>query len=88
MKFTDWIEELNRPGNLAELERSVSNIGLFLEDASETASKVALEAGGIAKRAIDGYNELPEWMRDMGLVGAFVMGEEGMVSSWRCICID
>ena len=80
MKFTDWIEELNRPGNLAELERSVSNIGLFLEDASEIASKVALEVGGIAKRAIDGYNELPEWMRDMGLVGAFVMGKRGWLA--------
>ena len=80
MKFTDWIEELNRPGNLAELERSVSNIGLFLEDASEIASKVALGVGGIAKRAIDGYNELPEWMRDMGLVGAFVMGKRGWLA--------
>ena len=59
MKFPDWIEELNRPGNLAELERSVSNIGLLLEDASGIASKVALEVGGIAKKAIDGYNELP-----------------------------
>lgn len=80
MKFTDWIEELNRPGNLAELERSVSNIGLLLEDASGIASKVALEVGGIAKKAIDGYNELPEWMRDMGLVGAFVMGKRGWLA--------
>lgn len=80
MRFTDWIEELNRPDNLAELEHSVSNIVLFLEDASEIASKVASAVGDVAKRAIDGYDALPEWMRDMGLVGAVVLGKKGWLA--------
>ena len=78
--FSDALRDLNDPDNLAELEHSVSNIGLLLEDAGGIASKVVSAIEDVAKRAIDGYDALPEWMRDVGLVGAVVLGKKGWLA--------
>lgn len=79
MKFADWIEELNNQENLSNLETTISNIWKTIENVGTGFFEASKEIGNIISVGIDGWNRLPETIRDVGLVGALVYGRKGMV---------
>lgn len=79
MKFADWIKELNNQENLSNLETTISNIWKTIENVGTGFFEASKEIGNIISVGIDGWNRLPETIRDVGLVGALVYGRKGMV---------
>lgn len=80
MKFADWIEELNRPENLAELERQVETLWNDFSGIASTAWEVAKAAGKIGKTALDGFNSLPQWAQEIGIIGGLFFGIRGKLA--------
>lgn len=84
MKFADWIEELNKPENISELENTLSNIWQTITDVGDIAGTAISKIGEISGKALEGFNNLPEWFREIGLVGAIVFGKKkiGGLALW------
>lgn len=80
MKFADWIEELNKPENISELENTLSNIWQTITDVGDIAGTAISKIGEISGKALEGFNNLPEWFREIGLVGAIVFGKRGWLA--------
>ena len=79
-KFSEWIEIINKPENLSDLEETISNIWKTLEDTVDVLSPVGLLLGDIFKKTIDGWNKLPDIIREFGLIGAIAGGKKGFVA--------
>ena len=78
-KFTDWIEDLNRPDNLASFETTLSNIWTGIENGASLIGKVGSAFGELSSKAISGWNSMPELIRDVGLAGAMLYGKRGLL---------
>lgn len=80
MKFADWIEELNKPENISELENTLSNVWQTITDIGDIAGTAISKIGELSGKALEGFNNLPEWFREIGLVGAIVFGKRGWLA--------
>ena len=78
-RFTDWIEELNNPENLAVFETTLSNIWTGIENGASLIGKVGSAFGELSSKAISGWNSMPEIIRDVGIVGAMLYGKRGLL---------
>ena len=78
-RFTDWIEDLNRPDNLASFETTLSNIWTGIENGASLIGKVGSAFGELSSKAISGWNSMPELIRDVGLAGAMLYGKRGLL---------
>ena len=78
-KFYEWIEKLNRPENLDAFETTVSNIWTGIENAASLIGKVGSAFGDLAYKAVSGWNNMPEIIRDVGLAGALLYGKRGLL---------
>lgn len=78
-KFAKWIEDLNKPDNLDRLETTLSNIWEGMENAGTVAKDVLSVFGSFSARAIEGWNSLPDIIRDVGLIGAIACGKRGLL---------
>ena len=78
-KFTDWIEDLNRPDNLASFETTLSNIWTGIENGASLIGKVSSAFGELSSKAISGWNSMPEIIRDVGIAGAMLYGKRGLL---------
>lgn len=73
-EFAYWLEELNKPENLAELEKQVSSLWDDFSGVASAAWEVAKVAGSIAKTALNGFNSLPQWAQEVGIIGGIFLG--------------
>ena len=73
-EFAYWLEELNKPENLAELEKQVSSLWDDFLGVASAAWEVAKVAGSIAKTALNGFNSLPQWAQEVGIIGGIFLG--------------
>lgn len=80
MEFADWIDELNKPENISELENTLSNIWQTISDIGDITGTVISKVGEISGKALEGFSNLPEWVREIGLVGAIVIGKKGWLA--------
>ena len=78
-RFTDWIEELNNPENLAVFETTLSNIWTGIENGASLIGKVSSAFGELSSKAISGWNSMPEIIRDVGIAGAMLYGKRGLL---------
>ena len=78
-RFTDWIEELNNPENLAVFETTPSNIWTGIENGASLIGKVSSAFGELSSKAISGWNSMPEIIRDVGIAGAMLYGKRGLL---------
>lgn len=79
-KFSEWIEEINQPENLSQLETTVSNIGHTIDNVSGIAANFSSVIGTVISEVIDGWNNLPDAIRDFGLIGAVIYGKKGFIA--------
>lgn len=73
-EFAYWLEELNKPENLAELEKQVSSLWDDFSGVASAAWEVAKVAGSIAETALNGFNSLPQWAQEVGIIGGIFLG--------------
>lgn len=73
-EFAYWLEELNKPENLAELEKQVSSLWDDFSGVASAAWEVAKVAGSIAETALSGFNSLPQWAQEVGIIGGIFLG--------------
>ena len=75
--FIEYIRELNNPENLADLENSFKTIGGDVASLWSTAKEVGSSIADFLGIAKNGWNELPQIVRDLGLIGAVFFGATG-----------
>ena len=77
-QFIGYIKELNDPENLSALKNTISSIwGATSDVASRIGSFVSI-VGDIISQAADGWNRLPDAVREVGLVAAILAGPKGI----------
>ena len=77
-EFIDYIKELNDPNNLSSLKDTISNIWGATSDVATRIGSFASIIGDIISQAADGWNRLPDAVREVGLVAAILAGPKGI----------
>ena len=78
--FSDALRDLNDADTLANLETTFSNVWDAVVSIGTGAGEAALEIGSIATAAIDGWNNLPDTIREIGLFGIALYGKKGVLT--------
>ncbi len=78
--FSDALRNLNDADTLANLETTFSNVWDAVVSIGTGAGEAALEIGSIATAAIDGWNNLPDTIREIGLFGIALYGKKGVLA--------
>lgn len=78
-EFIDYLRELNRPENLAELKKTINNVTAAAKTAFGVVKDVAGFIGEVGGNALDTWNALPEPVREWGLIVAILGGKKGIV---------
>lgn len=76
--FIEWLSIMNRPENLEVLESRIKTVYNSLNDAGRVAASVGSGIGKIFGSALDGWNSMPEIIRDIGIVGGLFYGIQGV----------
>lgn len=74
----DNLKELNKPENIAEVKKSFSEFKDSLDDILTILGKVGGALSYIIKSAMNAWNDMPQIVQDMGLVGAIAFGKKGV----------
>lgn len=74
----DNLKELNKPENIAEVKRSFSEFKDSLDDILTILGKVGGALSYIITSAMNAWNNMPQIVQDMGLVGAIAFGKKGI----------
>ena len=77
-QFIDYIKELNDPENLSSLKDTISNIWGATSDVASRIGSFSSIIGDIISQAADGWNRLPDTVREVGLVAAILAGPKGI----------
>ena len=77
-QFIDYIKELNDPENLSSLKDTISNIWGATSDVASRIGSFSSIIGNIISQAADGWNRLPDTVREVGLVAAILAGPKGI----------
>ena len=77
-QFIDYIKELNDPENLSSLKDTISNIWGATSDVASRIGSFSSIVGDIISQAADGWNRLPDTVREVGLVAAILAGPKGI----------
>lgn len=77
-QFIDYIKELNDPENLSSLKDTISNIWGATSDVASRIGSLSSIIGDIISQAADGWNRLPDTVREVGLVAAILAGPKGI----------
>lgn len=77
-QFIDYIKELNDPENLSSLKDTISNIWGATSDVASRIGSFSSIIGDIISQAADGWNRLPDIVREVGLVAAILAGPKGI----------
>lgn len=72
--FISWLQEMNKPENLSVLEQRVKGIWEGLEAAANHAAVAVDCIGSVFGASIDGWNSMPDAIKEMGIVGALLFG--------------
>ena len=78
--FSDALRDLNDADTLANLETTFSNVWDAVVSIGTGAGEAALEIGSIATATIDGWNNLPDTIREIGLFGIALYGKKGVLT--------
>lgn len=78
-EFIDYIKELNDPNNLSSLKDTISSIWGATSDVASRIGSIASIIGDIIIQAADGWNRLPDAVRNVGLVAAILAGPKGIM---------
>ena len=76
--FLNALKELNDPERLRHLKETLSNIWDTAGNIGELLTPIADWIGDIVARASDGWNRLPEPVREVGLIAAILTGPKGV----------
>lgn len=77
-QFIGYIKELNDPENLSALKNTISSIWGATSDVASRIGSFASIVGDIISQAADGWNRLPDAVREVGLVAAILAGPKGI----------
>lgn len=76
--FIEWLAVMNKPENLEVLEDRIKTVYNSLEDAARVAKGVGSGISQVFGSALDGWNSMPEIIRDIGIVGGLFFGIKGV----------
>jgi len=76
-EFIEEIRELNKPENVAALKKELEDIGQTMSDVWGLVKKVGGEIASVVKVSLDGWNQMPELIKEIGIIGALVFGWKG-----------
>lgn len=78
--FLNALKELNAPENLSQLKETLSDIWDTAGDIGSRLTSIISWIGDVAAKAADGWNRLPEPIREVGLVAAILAGPKGVLA--------
>lgn len=76
--FLNALKELNDPEQLNQLKETLSNIWDTAGDIGSRLTSIIGWIGDVAVKAADGWNRLPEPIREVGLITAILAGPKGI----------
>lgn len=76
--FLNALKELNDPEQLNQLKETLSNIWDTAGDIGSRLTSIIGWIGDVAVKAADGWNRLPEPIREVGLIAAILAGPKGI----------
>ena len=77
--FLNALKELNDPEQLNQLKETLSNIWDTAGDIGSRLVSIAGWIGDVMVKAVDGWNRLPEPIREVGLIAAILAGRKGVL---------
>lgn len=77
--FLNALKELNDPEQLNQLKETLSNIWDTADNIGSRLTPIIGWIGDVAVKAADGWNRLPEPIREVGLIAAILAGRRGIV---------
>lgn len=77
--FLNALKELNDPEQLNQLKETLSNIWDTAGDIGSRLTSIIGLIGDVAVKAADGWNRLPEPIREVGLIAAILAGRKGVL---------
>lgn len=78
--FLNALKELNDPEQLNQLKETLSNIWDTAGDIGSRLTSIIGLIGDVAVKAADGWNRLPEPIREVGLITAILAGPKGIAA--------
>ena len=78
--FLNALKELNDPEQLNQLKETLSNIWDTAGDIGSRLTSIIGWIGDVAVKAADGWNRLPEPIREVGLITAILAGPKGIAA--------
>lgn len=76
-EFIGYIKELNKPENVAEFKKSLSEIGDVLSQVGSALSSIGGMAFGVVRDLNNEFQQLPEELKEWGLIGLMIFGRTG-----------
>lgn len=77
--FLNALKELNDPEQLSQLKETLSKIWDASSDVGSRLVSIAGWIGDVTVKAADGWNRLPEPIREVGLIAAILAGPKGVL---------
>lgn len=77
--FLNALKELNDPEQLNQLKETLSNIWDTAGDIGSLLAPIIDWIGDVTVKAADGWNRLPEPIREVGLIAAILAGPKGVL---------
>ena len=78
--FLNALKELNDPEQLSQLKETLSKIWDASSDVGSRLVSIAGWIGDVVTKAADGWNRLPEPIREVGLIAAILAGPKGVAA--------
>lgn len=78
-EFIDKLHELNDPDTLQSIETTLGNVAHTGQTALTVLGGVGTAIGSVLSDVVEGWNKLPEPIREAGLLAALIGGKKGML---------
>lgn len=75
--FIDYLRELNKPENIAELKREFKDFANTVEGLWGHIKNIGTAISGIVSTSLEGWRQMPDVIKELGIVGAIAFGAKG-----------
>lgn len=75
--FIDYLKELNKPENIAELKREFKDVANTVEGLWGHIKNIGTAISGIVSTSLEGWRQMPDIIKELGIVGAIAFGAKG-----------
>lgn len=76
-EFVDYLRELNKPENIANLRRDFKDFANTIEGVWGHITSVGNAINGIVSTSLAGWQQMPDVVKELGIVGAIAFGAKG-----------